>query len=107
MSDLTKLSLVLLSGLLFTSGDVAARHWGEQPTSLFRILILVIVGTAAYFVFGILTRHAEFSKVAIWVSISLTTTSCLVGLIWFGDEVTKGKAIAFSLALIAAYFSVK
>jgi hypothetical protein len=100
------LAIVLLSGALFSLGDIAAQRWSKDLTSLTWFLIMLVVGTAAYAVFGFLMRYAEFSKVSIWTSITLTSLSCLYGLLVLRDSWTVYKIAAFFFAMIAAYLSV-
>lgn len=98
--------LVLISGAFFSLGDIVARKWSEDISSIRWLLALVLVGTLAYTTIGLLMRHAEFTKVAIWVSITLTSFSCLYGVLVLGDPVTPAKVGAVGLALGAAYLSV-
>lgn len=107
MSDLFKFLIVVAAGLFYTAGDISARWWGQSPASLGRFGTMVLAGTLGYVLFGLLSRDVEFSRVAIWVSISLTSFSCLSGVLFFGDVLTSGKVIAFALAMAAAYFSVR
>jgi len=101
------LGMVLSTGILFTLGDIFARKWGQDRTSVTYFLLMASVSTMGYGVFGTLVQDAEFSRAAIWTSIVLTTLSCLYGLYYLGEPATVSKIAAATLALAAAYLSTR
>lgn len=98
--------LVIVAGLLFALGDVVARAWGKSLLWKW-FFAVIIVATMAYSVFGYLARDNEFSKVAIWVSISLTICSCTIGILFYKDPLNLSKILALVAALAAAILSVQ
>jgi multidrug transporter EmrE-like cation transporter len=100
------LALVVIAGVLFALGDVVARAWGKTFHWKW-YLAIILVATAAYSVFGYLARDNEFSRAAIWVSISLTLCSCTIGILFYKDPLTYSKVLALVAALFAAYLSVQ
>jgi multidrug transporter EmrE-like cation transporter len=103
---LKALLLVILAGVVFSMGDVVSRAWGKS-LQLKWFVAMIVVATMAYSVFGVLARENEFSKSAIWVSISLTISSCILGVLVYKDPLTYSKLLALMAALLAAWLSVQ
>ena len=91
---------VFVCSMLFVLCDFLAAKWGKQQ-SMISLYVLIPLAPFSYILFGYLNQKYPLAVVSAWVVLWICLSTVLLGIFYFGDELTGRQSAGLVMAVFA------
>ena len=102
-----RIGLAVSSALLFILCDALSAKWARVEggryslTAVLYVGAMIILATASYLLFGLLTKRVGVSVSSGLVNTSIVIGTILLGIFYFRDHLTVREAIGLMFAIVS------
>jgi drug/metabolite transporter (DMT)-like permease len=90
--------LMLACAGLFIACDSFSAHWGKTGNSR-SLIIFVLLSPFSYFIFALINKYLSLAVAGALVNTLIVVGAVLVGVLVFGEELSKLQYLGIGLAL--------